>query len=150
MSRDFVEIGMNEPLVGAADLPWLQDHGVRVDHKGRVIVSLPPPEIELYRLAGDDRDEVSIAELMRHDVDLKLTNARVRRRRVTKPRRENDDGMGGGSAGMARYGRPTIGTEVRVRVHTTIAQRTRRILTEWHVTFAEILDECAREFARAS
>jgi hypothetical protein len=118
-----------------------------------VIVSLPPPEVQLSLLASDgsgDGDDVSIAELMRRDVDLKLAPARTRRRRAPKPRPGNDCRVDGEAGRSVRCGLPTIGTEVRVRVHTTIAQRTRRILSEWHVTFAEILDECAREFAHAS
>jgi hypothetical protein len=42
-----------------------------------------------------------------------------------------------------RIGRPTIGAEVRVYVQTSIAHRTRELLTEHRVSLAQVLDECA-------
>jgi hypothetical protein len=151
VSRDFIELSIDEPVVDAADLPWLLDHGVRIDRKGRVVVSLPAPEVQLSLLAGGtDGDAVPIAELMRRDIDPKLTRARARRRRGAKIRTINNAGADGDASRSSRFGRPTIGTEVRVRVHTTIAQRTQQTLSTWRITFAQILDECACELADAS
>jgi hypothetical protein len=48
------------------DLEWLSDRGVQIDHKGRIIVSLPPPDDEA-RFDSSDEDP-SIVELMWRDV----------------------------------------------------------------------------------
>ena len=61
------------------ELDWLRDHGVRIDEKGRIIVSLPVPDDEVeFR---NEEQESSIAELMRRDVDPRQGGARGRRRR---------------------------------------------------------------------
>ena len=63
----------------ATELDWLRDHGVRIDEKGRIIVSLPIPDDEVeFR---NEEQEPSIAELMRRDVDPRQGGSRGRRRR---------------------------------------------------------------------
>lgn len=63
-------------------LDWLREHGVQIDHKGRIVVSLPViPDGEVYDRDPLDEHEPSIAELMRRDVDLRHVGSRGRRRR---------------------------------------------------------------------
>jgi hypothetical protein len=132
------------------ELEWLRDHGVRIDHKGRIIVSLPAPEAQVEFLR--DELEPTIAELMRRDVNHRIGGSRGRRRRrasrpTVKPekRAQLDD-----TAQPSRIGRPVIGSEARVYVQTSIAQSTRQILAERGVTLADVFDQCARELAYAS
>ncbi|MHB8441185.1 MAG: hypothetical protein ACYDBM_03920 [Candidatus Tyrphobacter sp.] len=47
-------------------------------------------------------------------------------------------------------GRPVIGSEVRVYVQTSIAQRTREVLTKHRMTLADVFDDYARELPDAS
>jgi hypothetical protein len=130
------------------DFAWLRDHGVQVDHKGRIIVRLPAIPDDDFPLEPND-DEVSIAELMRRDVNFRPGGSRGRRRR----RGNTNDAVsrrstpGGDEATSSRIGRPSIGAEVRVYVQTSIAQRTREILVEHGITLADVFDECAREIA---
>ncbi|MHB8432258.1 MAG: hypothetical protein ACYDCA_01395 [Candidatus Tyrphobacter sp.] len=53
-------------------------------------------------------------------------------------------------AQTARMGRPVIGSEVRVYVQTSIAQRTREVLTKHRMTLADVFDDYARELPDAS
>jgi hypothetical protein len=132
------------------ELEWLRDRGVRIDRKGRIIVSLPAPEAE-FEFPRDEL-EPRIADLMRRDVNHRTGGSRGRRRRqASRPtlKREKpvqlDD-----TAHPSRIGRPVIGTEARVYVQTSIAQSTRKILAERGVTLADVFDDCARELAHAS
>ena len=52
------------------ELNWLRDRGVQIDHKGRIIVSLPavPDDVDFDVVER----EPSIAELMRHDINPRL------------------------------------------------------------------------------
>lgn len=130
-------------MVSCNDFEWLRDRGVRIDEKGRIIVSLPPPEDELdFR----NDDEASIAELMRRDVAHRQGGSRGRRRRLA-PKAS----LGGaqrsskyqGSPG--RIGRPCLGVETRIPVQTTISPRTREALSKHRVTLADVFNDCARE-----
>ena len=133
----------------ATERDWLRDHGVRIDEKGRIVVSLPIPDNELeFR---NEEHEPSIAELMRRDVDRRQGGSRGRRRRCAPK-----DSHSAGSAGTdrptepARLGRPVVGEELRVYVQITIAPQTRETLTKRGLTLAGVLDDCARELADAS
>lgn len=139
--------GRQRSTVGyATELDWLRDHGVRIDEKGRIIVSLPLPDDEAeFR---SDEQEPSIAELMRRDVDPRHGGSRGRHRRCapkaaqrTKPDRTDRPTQ------SARRGRPAIGEELRVYIQTTIAPQTRETLAKRGLTLADILDDCARELA---
>ena len=132
-------------------LDWLRDHGVQIDQKGRIIVSLPTvPDDEIYEI-GDDEREPSIRELMRRDVDVGSSGSRGRRRR-TPPKKTKHSRHAGQPQEYAasRIGRPTIGAEVRVYVQTSIAQRTREILAQQGMTLADVFDDCARSLPHAS
>lgn len=131
------------------ELNWLRDRGVQIDHKGRIIVSLPtiPDEFD-YDLT---EREPSIAELMRHDIDPRLAASRGRRRRrLTTPVQRNSRATRPYQQPAARAGRPKIGSEARVHVQTMIAQETRDVLAKHHVTLADVFDECARKLLRVS
>ncbi len=135
------------------DLEWLRDRGVQVDHKGRIIVSLPAvPDDEIYDIDPLDEREPSIAELMRRDVDVRHAGSRGRRRRgLSKPVQPGQRAARAAQPSQtARIGRPVVGTEVRVYVQTSIAQRTREILTRHGVTLAEVFDNYARELPNVS
>ena len=135
-----------------SELEWLRDRGVRVDHKGRIIVSLPAvPDGEHWDLPLDER-EPSIAELMRRDVDLQHAGSRGRRRRgVSKAVQSKQRAPRNAEPSLTvRIGRPTVGSEVRVYVQTSIAQRTREILAKRGVTLADVFDEYARELPNVS
>ena len=125
------------------DFEWLRDRGVRIDEKGRIIVSLPPPDDEV-EFRNDD--EASIAELMRRDVAHRRGGSRGRRRR-SAPKAS----LGGAQRSSkyqgspARIGRPCLGVETRIPVQTTISPCTREALSKHHVTLADVLDDCARE-----
>jgi hypothetical protein len=126
------------------ELEWLHDRGVQIDHKGRIIVSLPLPDDEV---GFDSRDEEpSITELMRREVNARLSRSRgSRRRRAPKPAKHSDRiARTDDSARTIRIGRPAIGAEVRVYVQTSIAQTTRAILAKHGLTLAEVFDDCAR------
>lgn len=132
------------------ELDWLRDRGVQIDHKGRIIVSLPeiPDEVEFDVVER----EPSIAELMRHEINSRRDGSRGRRRRhLSTPVQRNP-----GAArfhrqlAAARVGRPTIGSEVRVHVQTMIAQATRDILVKHRVTLADVFDDCARKLTHGS
>jgi hypothetical protein len=128
------------------ELDWLRDHGVRIDEKGRIIVSLPVPDDEVdFR---SDEQEPSIAELMRRDVDPRHGGARGRRRRcTTKAAHHAELARVDRPMQPARLGRPVVGEEPRVYVQTTIALHTRETLTKRGLTLADVLDGCARELA---
>ena len=132
-------------------LDWLRDHGVQIDHKGRIIVSLPAvPDDESYEI-GDDEREPSIRELMRRDVDVGSSGSRGRRRRT--PSRKTQHSRHAAQPqeySASRIGRPTIGVEVRVYVQTSIAQRTREILSQHGMTLADVFDDYARGLPHAS
>jgi len=130
------------------DFAWLRDHGVQIDHKGRIIVRLPAIPDDDFRFEPDD-DEVSITELMRRDMNVRPGGSRGRRRRRGNTNNAvSRRGTPGGDEGTSsRIGRPAIGAEVRVYVQTSIAQRTREILAEHGITLADVFDECAREIA---
>ena len=132
------------------DLEWLRDRGVQIDHKGRIIVSLPLPDDELD-FESDDR-EPSIAELMRRDVNFRLGHSRIRRRRQAPKAAKHSDRIARAddSARTVRIGRPAVGAEVRVYVQTSIAQRTREILAKSGLTLADVFDDCARGLSHAS
>jgi hypothetical protein len=133
----------------ASELDWLREHGVRIDEKGRIIVSLPAPDDELgFR---NQEQEPSIAELMRHDVDRRQGGSRGRRRRwAPQASHRTPPASTDRPSQPARLGRPAVGEEVRVYVQTTIAPQTRETLTKRGLTLAEVLDDCARELADAS
>lgn len=132
----------------ASELDWLREHGVRIDEKGRIVVSLPVPDDEL-EFRNEER-EPSIAELMHRDIGQRQGGSRGRRRRCapkaslrTQPTRTDRPPE------PARLGRPVVGEELRVYVQTTIAPQTRETLTKRGLTLAEVLDDCARELADA-
>jgi hypothetical protein len=133
------------------DFDWMRDCGVRVDHKGRTIVSLPVESVDDFTRDSDD-DAASIADLMRRDVNLRLGGSKGRRRRRAAKNAQRgeravriDDPLR-----TSRIGRPAIGAEVRVYVQTSIDKRTREILTENGITLADVFDDCARELAHGS
>ena len=132
----------------ATELDWLRDHGVRIDEKGRIIVSLPIPDDEVeFR---NEEQEPSIAELMRRDVDPRHGGSRGRRRRCApKASHRSEPACTDRPMQPARLGRPAVGEELRVYVQTTIAPQTRETLTKRGLTLAEVLDDCARELADA-
>jgi hypothetical protein len=127
------------------------DRGVRLDHKGRLIVTLPTHSVDDFAFISDD-DEPSIAELMRRDVNVRLGGSKGRRRRrapknkgvKARPVRADNPLQ------TSRIGRPARGAEVRVYVQTSIARRTREILTANGLTLADVFDACARELAYVS
>jgi hypothetical protein len=132
------------------ELEWLRARGVRIDHKGRIIVSLPVPEEE-FEFQSEGLEPM-IADLMRRDVNRHTGGSRGRRRRrapssTPKPgkRAQLDDRLQ-----PSPIGRPVIGSEARVYVQTSIAQTTRQILAERGLTLADVFDQCARELAHAS
>jgi hypothetical protein len=129
------------------ELEWLRARGVRIDHKGRIVVNLPAPEEEFE--VESEGLEPTIADLMRRDVNRRTGGSRGRRRRrapstTSKPGKpeQPDD-----TVRPSRIGRPVIGSETRVYVQTSIAQTTRQILTEQGLTLADVFDQCARELA---
>jgi hypothetical protein len=131
------------------ELNWLRNRGVQIDHKGRIIVSLPaiPDDVDF----DPAEREPSIAELMRHDIDPRLAGSRGRRRRrLSTPVQRNPGTARISRQPAARAGRPTIGSEARVHVQTMIAQETRDILAKHHVTLADVFDDCARKLSRVS
>src|ERR1700722_15746664 len=76
----------------ATQLDWLGDHGVRRDHKGRMIAHLPRPEDDflsssddsmtaLQNGLGPDADGASVRLFIKRHVDLKVSGSRGRRRR---------------------------------------------------------------------
>jgi hypothetical protein len=89
--------------------------------------------------------EVTIAELMQRDVDLKTFGSRARKRRSSRAKSamkgEKDTNS---NEVVARVGRPTIGAEARVCVQTSIALRTRDILAAAGMTLADVFDAYAR------
>jgi|HubBroStandDraft_4_1064222.scaffolds.fasta_scaffold00028_10 hypothetical protein len=128
------------------ELDWLRDRGVRVDHKGRIIVSLPRPDQE-PDLRSDD-PEPSIAELMRREVDRRLGGSRGRRRRkAPKASQRSAPARADHLVKVARLGRPAVGEELRVYVQTTIAAQTREALAKHRITLADVFNDCARELA---
>ncbi len=132
-------------------LNWLRDRGVQIDHKGRIIVSLPAmPDDDICDVDDDERAP-SIAELMRRDVNVRLGGSRGRRRRrASKAVSSSHPARTQEPAQTARMGRPVIGNEVRVYVQTSIAQRTREVLTKRGMTLADVFDAYARELPDAS
>ena len=129
------------------ELNWLRDRGVRIDHKGRIIVSLPeiPDDVDFDVVER----EPSIAELMRHEINPHLAGSRGRRRRhLSTPVQRNPGATRRYRQPAARVGRPTIGSEARVHVQTMIAQETRDVLARHHVTLADVFDDCARQLSR--
>jgi hypothetical protein len=129
------------------ELNWLRDRGVQIDHKGRIIVSLPAiPDGRDFDLA---ERELSIAELMRHEIDPRLAGSRGRRRRLSAPAQRSPGATRVSRQPAARVGRPTIGSEARVHVQTMIAQETRDALIKHHVTLADVFDDCARRLSHA-
>ena len=131
------------------ELNWLRDRGVQIDHKGRIIVSLPeiPNDVDFDLVER----EPSIAELMRHEINPHLAGSRGRRRRhLSTPVQRNPGATRTYRQPAARVGRPTIGPEARVHVQTMIAQETRDILVKHHVTLAHVFDDCARQLSRVS
>lgn len=135
-------------------LDWLRDRGVQIDHKGRIIVSLPTiPDADVYDAdLADEEREPTIAELMRRDVNVRLSGSRGRRRRgrSNAPKHSSHAAQTHEPSPSARIGRPVIGAEVRVYVQTSIAQRTREILARNGVTLADVFDDYARELPDAS
>ncbi len=133
-------------------LDWLRDRGVQIDHKGRIIVSLPAIPDDDIRDVDDDEHEPSIAELMRRDVNVRLGGSRGRRRRRASKAVSSSHHAARTQepAQTARIGRPVIGSEVRVYVQTLIAQRTREVLTKHGMTLADVFDDYARELPDAS
>jgi len=133
------------------DLGWMRDSGVRVDHKGRIIISLPAESVDDFTRDSDD-DAASIAELMRRDVNLRLGGSKgCRRRRAPKKSQRGDRAVRtDDSSRTSRIGRPAIGAEVRVYVQTSIDRRTREVLAENGITLADVFDDCARELAHAT
>ncbi len=131
------------------ELNWLRDRGVQIDHKGRIIVSLPeiPDDVDFDVVER----QPSIAELMRHDINPHLAGSRGRRRRhLSTPVQRNPGATRTYRQPAARVGRPTIGSEARVHVQTMIAQETRDILVKHHVTLADVFDDCARQLSHVS
>jgi hypothetical protein len=133
-------------------LDWLRDRGVRIDHKGRIIVSLPAMPDGDIRDVDDNEREPSIAELMRRDVNIRLGGSRGRRRRKASNAVSSSHHAARTQepAQTARMGRPIIGSEVRVYVQTSIAQRTREVLTTRGMTLADVFDDYVRELPDAS
>lgn len=133
-------------------LDWLRDHGVQVDHKGRIIVSLPSvPDDERYDVDDVDEREPSIRELMRRDVNVRITGSRGRRRRGrSKSLKCSHNAAQPHEPTVSRIGRPAIGAEVRVYVQTSIAQRTREILATHGMTLADVFDDYVRSLPNAS
>jgi hypothetical protein len=133
-------------------LDWLRDRGVQIDHKGRIIVSLPAMPDDDIRDVNDDEREPSIAELMRRDVNVRLGGSRGRRRRRASKAVSSGHHAARTQepAQTTRMGRPAIGSEVRVYVQTSIAQRTREVLTKHGMTLADVFDDYARELPDAS
>ncbi len=131
------------------ELNWLRDRGVQIDHKGRIIVSLPAiPDGRDVDLA---ERELSIAELMRREINPRLAGSHGRRRRrLSTPVQHNPGAARAYQQPAARVGRPTIGSEARVHVQTMIAQETRDILVKHRVTLADVFDDCARSLSRVS
>jgi hypothetical protein len=132
-------------------LDWLRDRGVQIDHKGRIIVSLPAiPDNDICNVDDDER-EPSIAELMRRDVNVRLGGSRGRRRRRASKAvsTSHHATQTQEPAQTARMGRPLVGSEVRVYVQTSIAQRTREVLTKHGMTLADVFDDYARELPDA-
>jgi hypothetical protein len=135
------------PGAYTTELDWLRDHGVRIDEKGRIIVSLPIPDNEVeFR---NEEQEPSIVELMRRDVDPRHGGSRGRRRRSAPKASHRTEPARTDPMQPARLGRPAVGEELRVYVQTTIAPQTRETLTKRGLTLAEVLDDCARELADA-
>ena len=131
------------------DVNWLLDRGVQVDHKGRIIVSLPavPDDVDFDVVER----EPSIAELMRREINPRLAGSRGRRRRrLSTPVQRNPGATRIYQQPAARVGRPTIGSEARVHVQTMIAQETRDMLVKHRVTLADVFDDCARRLSRVS
>jgi hypothetical protein len=132
--------------VDAIELDWLRDHGVRIDEKGRIIVSLPVPDDDEFR---NEQQEPSIVELMRRDVDRRGGSRGRRRRCAPKASHRTQSSSTNRPLQPARLGRPAVGEELRVYVQTTIAPQTRETLTMRGLTLAKVLDDCARELADA-
>ena len=136
------------------ELDWLRDRGVQIDHKGRIIVSLPeiPDEVDFDTVER----EPSIAELMRHEINARRAGSRGRRRQHLSTPVQRDPRTATrfyrqlAERTTPRVGRPTIGSEVRVHVQTMIAQATRDLLEKHRVTLADVFDDCARKLTRAS
>jgi hypothetical protein len=130
------------------ELNWLRDRGVQIDHKGRIIVSLPavPDDVDFDVVER----EPSIAELMRREINPRLAGSHGRRRRMSTPVQRNPGATRNYQQPAARVGRPTIGSEARVHVQTMIAQETRDILVKHGVTLADVFDDCARRLSRVS
>jgi hypothetical protein len=130
------------------ELNWLRDRGVQIDHKGRIIVSLPavPDDVDFDVVER----EPSIAELMRREINPRLAGSHGRRRRLSTPVQRNPGATRDYQQPAARVGRPTIGSEARVHVQTMIAQETRDILIKHCVTLADVFDDCARRLSRVS
>ncbi len=135
-----------------SQLDWLRDRGVQVDHKGRIIVSLPAIPDDDIRDVDDVEREPSIAELMRRDVDVRAGGSRGRRRRRAAKAVSSSHHAARTQepAQTVRMGRPVIGSEVRVYVQTSIAQRTREVLTKNRMTLADVFDDYARGLPDAS
>ena len=89
----------------ATELDWLRDHGVRIDEKGRIIVSFPIPDDEFeFR----NEEEPSIAELMRRNVDPRHGGSRGRRRRCApKASQRSEPACTDRPMRPARLGRPS-------------------------------------------
>ncbi|HVR45256.1 MAG TPA: hypothetical protein VMT95_01255 [Candidatus Binatia bacterium] len=139
--------GRQRSSVDATELDWLRDHGVRIDEKGRIIVSLPTPDDELgFR---NEEQEPSISELMRREIGRRQGGSRGRRRSAPKASHRTVPGCAKRPAQPPRLGRPAVGDELRVYVQTTIAPQTRETLTKRGLTLAKVLDDCARELADA-
>jgi hypothetical protein len=128
------------------ELQWLRDRGVQIDHKGRIVVSLPVSDE--YQLSSEEL-EPSIAELMRRDVRTHGGSRGHRRKSPPKPIPSRTVSRAD-VASSSRIGRPAIGAEVRVYVQTSIARVTREILGRRGVTLAEVFDDCARELAHGT
>jgi hypothetical protein len=128
------------------ELQWLRDRGVRIDHKGRIIVSLPV--LDEYQFSSEEL-EPSIAELMRRDVRTHGGSRGRRRKSAAKPTPSRTVSRVD-VASSSRIGRPAIGAEVRVYVQTSIARVTREILGQRGVTLAEVFDDFARELAHGT
>lgn len=139
--------GRQRSTADAIELEWLRDHGVRIDEKGRIIVSLPTPDDELA--FQNEEHEPSIAELMRREIGRRQGGPRSRRRSAPKALHGTAPGCMDRPIRPARLGRPAVGEELRVYVQTTIAPQTRQTLIMHGLTLAEVLDECARELADA-
>ena len=96
------------------ELDWLRDRGVQIDHKGRIIVSLPeiPDEVDFDVVER----EPSIAELMRHEINPRRAGSRGRRRRhLSTPVQRNPEAL-----------RDFIGNWRNARRHASGARRLAR------------------------